>query len=65
MNTKMIVVLLAAILFIEPVQVLATDANSTPELKTIELPKPQMEGGKPLMQAFGILAEDICEASRG
>jgi len=57
MNTKMIIVLLAAVLFIYPVQILAADANSSgtkdvnsaAELKNIELPKPQMEGGKPLM----------------
>jgi nitroreductase len=60
MNTKMIIVLLAAVLFIGPVQIFAADANSAEtkdvnsatELKTIELPKPQMEGGKPLMQAL-------------
>jgi len=60
MNTKIFVVLLVAVLFAGPMQILAADANSAgmkdvnsaAELKTIELPKPQMEGGKPLMQAL-------------
>jgi SagB-type dehydrogenase family enzyme len=52
MNTKIFVVLLLAILFINPVQVIAADANSASEIKTIELPKPQMTGGKPLMDVL-------------
>jgi nitroreductase len=60
MNAKMIIVLLAAVLFVYPAQILAADANSTgtkdvnsaAALKIIELPKPQTEGGKPLMQAL-------------
>lgn len=56
------VLLLVTILLVYPVQIRAADANSPPakdanttsakELKPIELPKPQMEGGKPLMQAL-------------
>jgi nitroreductase len=60
MNAKMIIVLLGAVLFVCPMQILAADANSTGTkdvnsaavLKNIELPKPQTEGGKPLMQAL-------------
>jgi SagB-type dehydrogenase family enzyme len=56
MNTKLFsgVILLATILLIYPVQIRAEDVNSTPaqELKTIQLPKPQTDGGKPLMQVL-------------
>jgi nitroreductase len=70
MDTKMIIVLLAAVLLGCPVQILAADANvpaakdvnsaaakdinaaGEQELKAIELPKPQMDGGKPLMAAL-------------
>lgn len=56
------VILVLTVLLIWPAQVLAVDANSTAakdvnsagaaELKPIQLPKPQMDGGKPLMQAL-------------
>jgi SagB-type dehydrogenase family enzyme len=54
MNTKMFltIVLLMTILFVYPVQIFAADANSTAAVKSIELPKPKMEGGKPLMEAL-------------
>ncbi len=54
MNTKMFltIVLLMTILFIYPVQIFAADANSAVAVKSIELPKPKMEGGKPLMEAL-------------
>jgi len=63
MNTKLvsIIVLIVAVLLICPASraqdvnsPAAKDVNSTAvvELKPIELPKPQMEGGKPLMQAL-------------
>jgi len=64
----LVVSLLAAILLIYPAQIRAADANATvakdvnstavkdvnsaEALKSIELPKPQMEGGKPLMTAL-------------
>ncbi|HBG28337.1 MAG TPA: nitroreductase [Phycisphaerales bacterium] len=40
------------ILFVYPMQSNAADANSAAEIKSIELPKPVMEGGKPLMEAL-------------
>jgi SagB-type dehydrogenase family enzyme len=62
------IVLLMTILFIYPVQIFAADANAVrhPQadsaavkeanapaaIKSIELPKPKMEGGKPLMEAL-------------
>lgn len=61
MNTKLfsVVILLVTILFVWPVQIWAEDANSiaakdvnataAQELKPIELPKPQTDGGRPLM----------------
>ncbi len=60
MNTKILVL---AGLLVLPAQIWAQDANTTAavqvrlnvtaeELKPIELPKPQMEGGKPLMAAL-------------
>jgi SagB-type dehydrogenase family enzyme len=54
MNTKMFlaIVLLMAVLFVYPVQIFAADANSAGTVKSIELPKPKMEGGKPLMEAL-------------
>ncbi len=63
MNTKLfsVVVLLVTILLVWPAQGRAQDVNAPPqdanttavkELKPIELPKPQMDGGKPLMQAL-------------
>ncbi len=62
MNTKIFIILLTAVLFIYPAQILAADANSTAAKdvnlacaavpKSIELPKPQTDGGKPLMQAL-------------
>lgn len=63
MNTKLfsVVILFVTILLIYPVQSRAEDVNApakdanttvAKELKPIELPKPQMEGGKPLMQAL-------------
>jgi SagB-type dehydrogenase family enzyme len=55
-------ILLLTLLFVIPVQIWAVDANSTTvkdantvgslELKSIKLPKPQTDGGKPLMQAL-------------
>ncbi len=54
MNTKLFsaVIFLVTVFLVCPVQIWAEDANSTPpqELKTIQLPKPQTDGGKPLMQ---------------
>jgi nitroreductase len=54
--------LLLAVLLVWPAQIWAADANSTAakdvnsagavELKPIQLPKPQTDGGKPLMQAL-------------
>jgi len=64
MNTKLFstTLLLLTVLFVWPVQIWAVDANSTAakdvnaawavELKSIQLPKPQTDGGKPLMQAL-------------
>ena len=53
MNKKIFpIVILLAVLFICPVQIKAADANSAAEIKSIELPKPVMEGGKPLMEAL-------------
>jgi len=64
MNPKLfsITILLLTVLFVWPVQIRAADANSTAaknvnaagavELKSIQLPKPQTNGGKPLMQAL-------------
>jgi SagB-type dehydrogenase family enzyme len=64
MNAKSFpaVILVLAVLLIWPAQILAVDANSTAakdvnsagaaELKPVLLPKPQMDGGKPLMQAL-------------
>lgn len=54
MSTKIIIVLLTVVLFVYPAQLLAQDANSASshELKTIKLPKPQTEGGRPLMQVL-------------
>jgi len=64
MNTKLFpaAILVLSILLIWPAQTLAGDANSTAakdvnaagavELKSIQLPKPQTDGGKPLMQAL-------------
>jgi len=62
MNAKMLlaVFLLMTILFVYPVQIFAADANSgavkdanaAAAMKSIELPKPKMEGGKPLMEAL-------------
>ncbi len=55
-------ILLLTVLIVWPVQIWAADANSTAakdvnaagavELKSIQLPKPQTDGGKPLMQAL-------------
>lgn len=49
-----IAVLVLAVCLICPTYILAEDANSAPaaELKTIQLPKPQTDGGKPLMQVL-------------
>ena len=64
MNTKLFstTILLLTVLFVWPVQIRAMDANSTAakdvnaaesvKLKSIQLPKPQTYGGKPLMQAL-------------
>jgi len=64
MNTKSfpVLCLVLTVLLIWPAQILAVDANSTAakdvnsagaaELKPIQLPKPQTDGGKPLMQAL-------------
>jgi SagB-type dehydrogenase family enzyme len=67
MNTKLFpacgqaaVILVLTVLLICPAQILAVDANAAKdvnsagaaELKPIQLPKPQMDGGKPLMQAL-------------
>ena len=52
MNKKICLVVLTAVLFIYPVQIFAADANSAGAVKSIELPKPKMEGGKPLMEAL-------------
>jgi SagB-type dehydrogenase family enzyme len=62
MNKKMFltIVLLVGVLFVYPVQIFAADANSAAvkeanapaTIKSIELPKPKMEGGKPLMEAL-------------
>lgn len=62
MNAKLflIISLTAVVMFVLPTMTLAADANSAKDvnaggeqmLKPIELPKPQMEGGKPLMQAL-------------
>jgi len=59
---RAVVILILAVLLIWPAQILAVDANSTAakdvnsagiaELKPIQLPKPQTDGGKPLMQAL-------------
>ena len=62
MNMKMfsVVVLLLAVLFVWQGQILAADVNSAEtkdvnsagELKPIQLPRPQTDGGKPLMQVL-------------
>lgn len=53
MNKKIFsVFMLTAVLFLCPMQIKAADANSVAEIKNIELPKPVMEGGKPLMEAL-------------
>jgi nitroreductase len=64
MNTKLFstTILLLTVLFVWPTQIRAADANSTAakdvntsgavELKSIQLPNPQTDGGKPLMQAL-------------
>jgi SagB-type dehydrogenase family enzyme len=62
MNRKIfsVIVILVTVLFVYPVQIFAADANSAAVkeanapavIKNIELPKPKMEGGKPLMEAL-------------
>ncbi|MFA5293797.1 MAG: SagB/ThcOx family dehydrogenase [Phycisphaerae bacterium] len=62
MNAKLfsVVILSAVVLLIYPAQIWAADSNmvaakdtnSPAEIKNIELPKPQMDGGKPLMTAL-------------
>jgi nitroreductase len=51
MNIKLftIAILILGILLIWPGQLLIGDANSTIELKSIQLLEPQIDGGKPLM----------------
>ncbi|OQA03394.1 MAG: nitroreductase A [Planctomycetes bacterium ADurb.Bin401] len=45
-------VLLLSFLFIFPVEIQAADSNAPVEIKSIDLPKPVTEGGKPLMEAL-------------
>jgi SagB-type dehydrogenase family enzyme len=61
MNKKIcLTIVLLTVLFVYSVQIFAADANSTVAkdvnaavvIKTIELPKPKMEGGKPLMEVL-------------
>lgn len=56
MNSKLfsIIILVLTICLIYPAHIRAKDADSAgaEELKTIKLPKPQTEGGKPLMQVL-------------
>jgi len=55
MSKKIFSIIVLLSLFVYPVQVKAADANSlvpVAQVKSIELPKPVMEGGKPLMQAL-------------
>jgi SagB-type dehydrogenase family enzyme len=60
MKKLIAVVVLFSFLFVHQLQINAADTNSAgvketnslPELKSIDLPKPVMEGGMPLMQAL-------------
>jgi nitroreductase len=56
---KVYPIIVLTILFLFPIQVMAADANSgadsnskSAEVKSIDLPKPVMIGGKPLMEAL-------------
>jgi nitroreductase len=56
---RLVAIVVLTILFVFPIQVMAADANSTAdsnsksaEVKSIDLPKPVMTGGKPLMEAL-------------
>lgn len=51
---KIAMIILLSVLFVYPICVNAADSNSAPAaaIKSIDLPKPVMTGGKPLMEAL-------------
>jgi SagB-type dehydrogenase family enzyme len=52
MNMKIWLAIVLLVTILCPVQIFAADANSAGTVKSIELPKPKMEGGKPLMEVL-------------